>query len=92
MSAAYPAKWPVEISVGLRDVSAVTRRLDEVKWSPERPPEFEAIAGKFRMCATAHLGEARTEQAIEMIRQLRRADRLRPLLAVLTKRQRRATR
>lgn len=92
MSAAYPEKWPVEISVKLRNGSVVTRRLDEVKWSPERPPDFEEIAGKFRMCAAPHLGDARTEQAIEMIQQLRRGDRVRPLLAVLTKRRRRATR
>ena len=90
MSAAYPAKWPVEISVKLRNGAAVTRHLDEVKWSPERPPDFEAIAGKFRMCASPQIGEARTEQAIAMIGEFRRSDRVRPLLALLTKRHARA--
>jgi 2-methylcitrate dehydratase PrpD len=92
MSAAYPQKWPVEVSVRLRNGSAVTRRLDEVKWSPERPPDFGEIAEKFRMCATPRLGDVATEHAIENIRQLRRTDRLRPVLAGLTRRQRGARR
>ena len=56
MSAAYPAKWPVELTLRLRSGEAITRRLDEVKWSPERPPRFEEIADKFRMCAEPVIG------------------------------------
>ena len=41
MSAAYPAKWPVELTPRLRNGETIARRLDEVKWSPERPPRFE---------------------------------------------------
>ena len=40
MSAAYPAKWPVELTVRLRSGETITRRLDEVKWSPERASGF----------------------------------------------------
>jgi 2-methylcitrate dehydratase PrpD len=92
MSAAYPAKWPVEIAIRLRSGETVSRRLDEVKWSPERPPQFDEIADKFRMCAVPLLGTARAEQAIGIIEAMRPNDRLQPLLATLTKRRpRRAT-
>jgi MmgE/PrpD C-terminal domain len=67
MSAAYPAKWPVQITLRLRDGEKITCRVDEVKWSPERPLSFEEVADKFRMCAEPIIGTARTAKAIAMI-------------------------
>jgi 2-methylcitrate dehydratase PrpD len=84
MSAAYPAKWPVEITVRLRNGKALTHRLDEVKWSPERPPRFEDIADKFRLCATARLGDTRSEQVIAMVAGMAPSDRVQPLLALVS--------
>jgi 2-methylcitrate dehydratase PrpD len=34
MSKAYPRQWPVQLTVRLRGGEAITRRVDEVKWSP----------------------------------------------------------
>jgi len=83
MSAAYPAKWPVQLTLRLRGGGKITRRLDEVKWSPERHPSFEEIADKFRMCAEPLIGAARTAKAIDMIGGLGANDRLAPLLALV---------
>ena len=85
MSAAYPAKWPVELTLRLRGGERITRRVDEVKWSPERHPAFDEIAGKFRMCAEPLIGAARTERAIGMIGELGPQDRLAPLVALLAR-------
>ena len=82
MSAAYPAKWPAQITLRMRNGETILRRVDEVKWSPERHPSFEEIADKFRMCAEPLLGVARTEKAIDIIGSLGNNDRLTPLLAI----------
>jgi 2-methylcitrate dehydratase PrpD len=85
MSAAYPAKWPVELSLRLRSGETITRRLDEVKWSPERPPRFQEIADKFRMCAEPLIGRARSEKTIALIGGLGPNDRLAPLAALIAR-------
>ena len=80
MSAAYPATWPVQVTVRLRDGEKITRRLDQVKWSPERRPSFEEIAEKFRDCAAPVIGATRAGKAIEMVATIRPSERLSPLL------------
>lgn len=85
MSAAYPAKWPVQLTLRLRNGEQITRRVDEVKWSPERPPSFDEIADKFRMCAEPLIGAARTAKAIAMIGGLGPNDRLAPLVALVAR-------
>jgi 2-methylcitrate dehydratase PrpD len=83
MSAAYPEKWPVQLTLRMRNGEKITHRIDEVKWSPERPPSFEEIADKFRLCAEPLIGTARTEKAIAMIGGLAAKDRLAPLVALV---------
>jgi 2-methylcitrate dehydratase PrpD len=85
MSAAYPAKWPVELTLRLKSGEKIVRRLDEVKWSPERAPSFDEIADKFRMCAEPLIGRARTEKAIAMISGLGANDRIAPLATLLAR-------
>ncbi len=85
MSAAYPAKWPVELTLRLKSGERITRRLDEVKWSPERHPSFEEIADKFRLCAEPLIGATRTEKAIALIGGLDSHDRLAPLMALVAR-------
>jgi 2-methylcitrate dehydratase PrpD len=85
MSAAYPANWPVELTVRLKSGEKITRRLDQVKWSPERAPSFDEIADKFRMCAEPLIGRTRCEKAIAMISGLGANDRLAPLVALVAR-------
>jgi 2-methylcitrate dehydratase PrpD len=85
MSAAYPVKWPVELTLRLKSGETIMRRLDEVKWSPERAPSFDEIADKFRMCAEPLIGGARSERAIAMISGLGANDRLAPLAALVAR-------
>ena len=84
MSRAYPEKWPVKLTLRLRSGERITRRVDEVKWSPERPPSFEEIAEKFRMLADPLIGEARATQAVDLIGGLRRNDRLGQLFSLVS--------
>jgi hypothetical protein len=67
----------------MRNGEKITHRIDEVKWSPERPPSFDEIADKFRLCAEPLIGTARTEKAIAMIGGLAAKDRLAPLVALV---------
>lgn len=85
MSAAYPQKWPVELTLRLKSGETIKRRLEEVKWSPERPPRFEEIADKFRLCAEPLIGRSRSEKAIAMIGSLRPNDRVAPIAALLAR-------
>ena len=85
MNAAYPANWPVELTVQLKSGEKIVRRLDEVKWSPERAPSFDEIADKFRMCAEPLIGRVRSEKAIAMISSLGANDRIAPLATLLAR-------
>lgn len=49
MSAMYPRYWPAEITIHLRHGDSVSRRIDEVNWSPRRPPSWEDLCNKFRI-------------------------------------------
>jgi 2-methylcitrate dehydratase PrpD len=84
MSKAYPKQWPVQLTVRLRNGETITRRVDEVKWSPERLPSWAELVEKFRMLADPLLGEARAKQAVEMVASLGAGDGLGPLLSLLT--------
>ena len=56
MSALYPKKWPVTLTMHLRSGEKITRHLDEVKWSPERLPSWQELVDKFRMLADPLIG------------------------------------
>jgi len=84
MSAAYPKQWPVQLSLKLRNREVITRRVDEVKWSPERLPSWDELAEKFRMLADPLLGPLRAAQAVEMIAGLKADSRLSSLIPLLT--------
>jgi 2-methylcitrate dehydratase PrpD len=84
MSRAYPGKWPVELTVRLRNGERITRRVDEVKWSPERLPSWEEIAAKFRMNADPVLGERRAAQVIDLLAAIEPDAKLSALLSLLS--------
>jgi len=83
MSKAYPAKWPVELTVRLRSGEQITRRVDEVKWSPERLPTWSELVEKFRMLADPVLGERRSAEVVDRIAGIAPDDKLAPLLPML---------
>jgi 2-methylcitrate dehydratase PrpD len=83
MSAVYPQKWPVKLTLQLRSGEKIARRLDEVKWSPERLPTWMELAEKFRMLADPLIGETRAVRAVDMIAGFKPNDTLKPLLSLL---------
>jgi len=83
MSAAYPKKWPVQLTLQLRGGEKIGRRLDEVKWSPERLPTWMELVEKFRMLADPLIGDTRAARAVDMIAAFKPDDTLKPLLSLL---------
>jgi 2-methylcitrate dehydratase PrpD len=83
MSAAYPKQWPVELTVRLRNGQRITRRVDEVKWSPERLPSWDELADKFHLLADPLLGKARADAAVARIAGLSPRDPVSLLIPLL---------
>jgi 2-methylcitrate dehydratase PrpD len=83
MSKAYPHKWPVELTLRMRDGETISRRVEEVKWSPERLPSWKELADKFRMLAEPALGERRAAEVVSKICGIAPDDKVAPLMAML---------
>jgi len=71
MSAMYPRYWPAEMTIHLRQGASVSRRVDEVNWSPRRPPSWQDLCNKFR---TMTKGVIRSENAEAVIAEIGRFD------------------
>ena len=83
MSALYPKKWPVTLTMHLRSGEKIARHLDEVKWSPERLPSWQELVDKFRMLADPLIGGRRAERAVDIIATLKPNDTLARLIPLL---------
>ena len=47
MTERFPYEWPATVTITLADGSVFEGRVDQVKWSPRRPPSWDDIAEKF---------------------------------------------
>lgn len=83
MTAAFPDKWPAEIVIQLRGGESIKRRIDKVKWSPQRTPTWAELAQKFHMMADPIIGQDRATQAIASIADLEKDSTLAPVMAAL---------
>jgi 2-methylcitrate dehydratase PrpD len=83
MSEAYPRKWPVRLTLHLRNGERIVRQVDEVMWSPERLPSWSELVDKFRQLADPLIGEERASRAVEMIAGFERDDSAAPLFSLL---------
>jgi 2-methylcitrate dehydratase PrpD len=83
MSKNYPNEWPVQMDIHLRNGKVVSRRLDQVKWSPRRPATWDELAEKFIGMGELVIGKDRAQQAVDWIARLEKADSLAPLLDLL---------
>ena len=92
MSKAYPRTWPVQLTIRLKSGESITRRVDEVKWSPERAPSWDEIAEKFRSLADPLIGPSRAGRAVEVVANLKAGDHLGALMRLLAPSGRRAAR
>ena len=83
MSKNYPAEWPSQLDIHLRNGEVVSQRLDQVKWSPRRPAAWDELADKFIGMGELVIGKDRAQKAVDWIAQLEKADSLAPLLDLL---------
>ncbi len=80
MSAMFPDKWPVEVNIRLKGGEVVTKRIDEVKWSPTRPPNFDELAEKFHAEADRFIGKEAADRAVDLISGLKVEDTLKDVM------------
>lgn len=80
MSKRYPHEWPVAITLHLRGGGRVSRRVDEVKWSPRRPPSWDELIEKFLPLAEPVIGKERSARTIEFVAGLDQAADMAPLM------------
>ena len=83
MNAMYPHEWPVEVEVRLKDGTARKRRIDQVKWSPRRPPPWDEVAEKFIAMGEPVIGAERAKQAIDFVAALDDAPSVAPLMKLV---------
>jgi 2-methylcitrate dehydratase PrpD len=83
MSARFPAEWPLELVVRMRDGTTRSRRIDKVKWSDSRPPAWEELEEKFLMVVGPVLGEAQARSAADLIASLEGDEPITPLMDLL---------
>jgi 2-methylcitrate dehydratase PrpD len=83
MSAAFPAEWPAEVEVALRDGRRLSRRVAHPKGEPEAAMTDAEVEGKFRDLARDALSRQAQDQTIAAVRGLDVAASVAPLLAAI---------
>ena len=83
MSARFPEEWPLQVVIGMRDGTTLTRRLDKVKWSDSRPPSWEELADKFRAQVDPVIGDSKASQAVDIIADIKDDETISPLMELL---------
>ena len=83
MSARFPAEWPLELVVRMRDGTVRSRRIDRVKWSDSRPPTWEELEEKFIMEVSPLLGESKARSAADLVANLEGDASIAPLMDLL---------
>jgi 2-methylcitrate dehydratase PrpD len=83
MSSRYPYEWPVEVTILLFNGERLTGAVDQVKWSPRRPPSWDDLAQKFESMAEPVIGSAKVEKAINYVAEVEQADSIEPLLEIV---------
>ena len=84
MNAMYPHEWPVEVEIRLKDGEVRKRRIDQVKWSPRRPPPWDEVAEKFTDMAEPVIGAERAKRVIDFVAALDDAPSVAPLMRLVT--------
>ncbi len=83
MTAAFPAKWPVEVAINMEDGSVQKHRIDDVMWSPKRLPTWQELCSKFHVMGDRLLGADRVDQAISFLQRVDDDSDLRPLMRLV---------
>jgi len=84
-SAMYPHEWPLNLQVRFKDGEVREKRIDQVNWSPRRPPPWDEITAKFTTMAEPVIGSSRTKDAIDFVGDLDKAPSVEYLLKLVRK-------
>ena len=84
-TAMYPHEWPLSLQVRLKDGEVREKRIDQVNWSPRRPPPWDEITAKFTTMAEPVIGSSRTKDAIDFVGSLDNAPSVEYLLKLVRK-------
>ena len=79
MTERFPYEWPATVTVTLNDGTVREGRVDQVKWSPRRPPSWDDIAEKFLTLGTPVIG-SETHRVVEAVAGLESLDTIAPLM------------
>ncbi len=80
MTARFPREWPVSIKISCKDGSVLRGRVDQVKWSPRRPPTWDELGAKFLDLAIPVIGKIPAGNVVAGIANLESLEDLSPLM------------
>ncbi|MEQ8195433.1 MAG: hypothetical protein RIB59_13185, partial [Rhodospirillales bacterium] len=70
-------------TVTLKDGTVYEYEQNRGPWEPTTPPDFDALADKFRSCAELVIKEKAIEEAVEIVRHLEDVDNLDRLMEIV---------
>jgi 2-methylcitrate dehydratase PrpD len=71
------------VELELRDGGVISRFADTARGTPEKPLKNQELDEKFTECASFVLDESRTNNVLEMIRQIEEIPRIKELTSLL---------
>ena len=85
MNKMYPHEWPVEIKIKFKDGNVLQQRIDQVKWSPCRPPPWEEMVQKFTNISEPVIGNESVKKVIDFVYNLEKKSSLNQLMELVSK-------
>ena len=79
MTERFPHEWPANVAITLSDGTVCEGRVDQVKWSPRRPPSWEDIVEKFITYGAPVIGPD-AHRVVEDVAAIESLDSVAPLM------------
>ena len=79
MTERFPYEWPATVAVTLNDGTVCEGRVDQVKWSPRRPPSWDDIVEKFITLGAPIIGSD-AHRVVEEVAAIESLDTVAPLM------------
>ena len=79
MTERFPHEWPVNVAITMNDGTIHEQRVDQVKWSPRRPPSWDDIAEKF-VTLGAPVIDSDAHRVVEDVAGIESLDTIAPLM------------
>ena len=79
MTERFPYEWPVAVTITLADGSVCEGRVDQVKWSPRRPPSWDDIVEKFLTLGAPVIGSD-ADRVVDEVAGIESLDNVAPLM------------